>query len=59
MIEPWTLAKQVFVAQLLPLGLGMAAARWFPAPCARIEPHLARVANALVAVLVALALVDV
>lgn len=56
---PEQLARQVFVAQLLPLGLGVLAARLFPALAARVEPVLKRAGGALLLLLIALVLVDV
>lgn len=58
-ISPWDVARQVFVAQLLPLGLGIAI-RSLSAPlAARIEPHLARLGTILLVVLAVLALIAV
>jgi BASS family bile acid:Na+ symporter len=53
-ITPLDVARQVFVAQLLPLTLGAAVRAFRPAIAARIEPHLARASNLL---LIALAFV--
>ena len=58
-IDPRDLARQVFVAQLLPLGLGMAAHKLLPARSMRIEPALARLGSMLLTLLLVLALVDV
>ena len=58
-IEPEELARQVFVAQLLPLSLGMLARKVFPAYAAKLESTLARTANLLLIVLTVLVLVDV
>jgi bile acid:Na+ symporter, BASS family len=55
-IEPWPVAKQVFIAQLLPLGLGMAFRRFLPAHATRVEPALARIAKWLLMVLTVLAI---
>ncbi|MFO1325332.1 MAG: bile acid:sodium symporter [Burkholderiales bacterium] len=57
--DPLQLARQVFFAQLLPLGLGMLMARAAPRATAWLEPRLRRVGTVLLAVLVALALVNV
>jgi BASS family bile acid:Na+ symporter len=58
-IEPRELARQVFVAQLLPLGLGMLAHRFTPARAtAWLEPRLGRLANILLVALTILVLVD-
>jgi BASS family bile acid:Na+ symporter len=58
-LEPWPVAKQVFVAQLLPLGIGMALRRWRPAAAEWLEPRLARAARVLLLLLVVLVLVDI
>jgi BASS family bile acid:Na+ symporter len=58
-IEPQLLARQVFVAQLLPLSLGMLVRRLAAATAARIEPKLGRIAGVLLVVLLALALLDI
>ncbi len=58
-VAPWHLARQVFLAQLLPLGLGMAARHHFGPRLAPLEPLLARLAAGLLMVFVALVLVDV
>jgi BASS family bile acid:Na+ symporter len=59
-IAPGELARQVFVAQLLPLGLGIAARRFAPERArAWLEPKLGRLANILLVALTALVLVDV
>jgi len=57
-IDPRELARQVFLVQLLPLGLGAGARRLMPALTARIEPALHRAGSILLALLLALALVD-
>jgi BASS family bile acid:Na+ symporter len=44
-ITPLDVARQVFVAQLLPLGLGAALRVFRPAIAARVEPRLARASN--------------
>ena len=57
-VAPWDVARQVFVAQLLPLGLGMTL-RQVAAPLAgRLEPRLARIGNALLVATVALVLIN-
>lgn len=53
-IAPLDVARQVFVAQLLPLGLGAALKALRPAIAAQIEPRLSRASNLM---LLALALV--
>jgi predicted Na+-dependent transporter len=58
-IAPWNVAKQVFVAQLLPLSLGMIV-RQHRLPLAdRLAPRLARAGNVLLVALLALAMLDV
>jgi bile acid:Na+ symporter, BASS family len=58
-IDPRELARQVFFAQLLPLGLGMAARRFMPGASARIGPVVHRAATILLTLLLVLALIDV
>ena len=58
-IDPLDLARQVFTAQLLPLGLGMLIRSLAPAFAGRIEPALSRVASAMLIALVVLAVVDI
>jgi predicted Na+-dependent transporter len=58
-ILPQVLARQVFVAQLLPLGLGVGARYFLPAQAARLEPRLRRIAGVLLVLLLALALIDI
>jgi BASS family bile acid:Na+ symporter len=58
-IAPEQLARQVFIAQLLPLGLGMLARRAFPHRAAWLEPKLARLANILLIALTILVLINV
>jgi len=50
-ISPLDVARQVFFAQLLPLGLGAGLRVWRPAVAARLEPPLARAANVLLVLL--------
>ncbi len=57
-IDPRHLARQVFFAQLLPLGLGMLARRLWPAAVSRSERRLRRAGAALLVALIALVLVD-
>jgi BASS family bile acid:Na+ symporter len=58
-IAPWHVARQVFVAQLLPLGLGVAL-RLASAPTATwLEPRLNRIGTLLLIALAVLALIDV
>lgn len=58
-IDPRELARQVFFAQLMPLGLGVAARRLLPELALRIEPALHKAGSMLLALLLVLALVDV
>jgi BASS family bile acid:Na+ symporter len=57
-IAPWAVAKQVFVAQLLPLGLGMAARHFKQNAVTRLDPTLRRLASALLIATVALMLAN-
>ena len=59
-IAPEELARQVFVAQLLPLGVGMLARRFLPVRAISwLAPTLGRFANSLLIALTLLVLVDV
>jgi len=58
-IAPWQLAKQVFIAQLLPLSVGLSVRRAFPVWAAKLEPKLAKLAKYLLIALTLLVLVDV
>ena len=58
-IEPGQLARQVFTAQLLPLGLGILTRYARPARAAWLEPRLARLATALLLLLAVLAVIDI
>jgi BASS family bile acid:Na+ symporter len=58
-IAPEQLAKQVFIAQLLPLGLGMLARRFLGARVERLEPRLRRLGKVLLIVLLLLVLTDI
>lgn len=57
-ISPWAVAKQVLVAQLLPLGLGMATRQFKAATADAIDPKLRRAASALLLAAVALVLIN-
>jgi BASS family bile acid:Na+ symporter len=46
-VSPMDVARQVFLAQLLPLAMGAALRAWRPALAARLEPRLARLSGAL------------
>lgn len=50
-VAPGDVARQVFFAQLLPLGVGAAIRAWRPALAARLEARLARVTSWLLLVL--------
>jgi bile acid:Na+ symporter, BASS family len=58
-IDPRHLARQVFIAQLLPLGLGMLIRQISPHWAGRITARLDRVATILLLALALLALIDV
>jgi BASS family bile acid:Na+ symporter len=58
-ITPWAVAKQVSVAQLLPLGLGIAVRRVRPGLATSLEPMLARTGNVLLALLVVAAGIEI
>jgi predicted Na+-dependent transporter len=58
-LAPWHVARQVFVAQLLPLGLGMALRHLSASLAVRLEPGLARAGTVLLVILAVLALIDV
>ena len=56
-VGPLQLARQVFIAQLLPLGLGVLAGRYFPLASAWLKPRLDRVWKVLIGLLAILAIV--
>ena len=58
-VSPLPLARQVFVAQLLPLTLGMLARHFFEARAEWAEPKLRRVGGVLLVALLVLALIDI
>ena len=58
-VEPWPVAKQVFLAQLLPLAGGMLLRYFAPGAAERVESKLARVASFLLVLLVVLLLIDI
>jgi BASS family bile acid:Na+ symporter len=58
-VDPRDLARQVSVAQLLPLSLGMLMRRVLAGPAAWLEPRLKRVGGVLLVVLLVLALIDI
>ena len=57
-IEPWEVLRQVFVAQLLPLGLGSALRQARAPLAARIEPRVTRAGTLLLVGTVVLALAN-
>jgi bile acid:Na+ symporter, BASS family len=58
-IDSRHLARQVLVAQLLPLAAGIAMRKLAPRAAGWLEPRLAKVGGAMLLVLVALALIDI
>jgi len=58
-LDPREVGRQVFMAQLLPLGLGIAVRRMAPRLTARIEPALRRLASLLLIVLLVAVLIDI
>ncbi len=58
-VDPQHLARQVFFAQLLPLGLGMATNRLANKAAAWLEPKLRRLGSVLLVVLLVLVLIDI
>ncbi len=46
-VSPLAIARQVFVAQLLPVGLGVVVRAFWPSAAARLQPLLARLGNVL------------
>lgn len=58
-IDPWSLGRQVFFAQLLPLGIGILVGRSSSRLAAALLPRLAPVAAGLLLLLTVLALINV
>jgi BASS family bile acid:Na+ symporter len=58
-VAPWHVARQVFVAQLLPLGLGIALRRASAPIAERLERWFQRIAIAMLVVTVVIVLIDV
>jgi BASS family bile acid:Na+ symporter len=58
-VAPWQVARQVFFAQILPLGIGIGMRAGFPTFAQRLEPRLARLANLLLLALALIVIVDV
>jgi predicted Na+-dependent transporter len=56
-ISPLDVARQVFFAQLLPLGIGAALRAWRPATVTRLEPRLAAISNLMLLALAVLCVV--
>jgi len=57
-IEPWDVMRQVFIAQLLPLGLGSGLRQARASLATRIEPHVTRAGSFLLVGTVVLALTN-
>ena len=58
--DPWQIARQVCVAQLLPLSLGMAMRRFTASRATSwLEPRLRRVGGVLLVILLVLALINI
>jgi BASS family bile acid:Na+ symporter len=57
-VTPLHIAKQVFLAQLLPMAIGASLRALMPALAVRIEQRLVRIGNVLLAVLGLMVLVD-
>jgi len=58
-VSPPQLARQIFMVQLLPLGLGMLVRRVRPALAARIEPRARTLGRVLLVVLLVLVLIGI
>ena len=58
-IAPGHVARQIFIAQLLPLGLGIAFRNAWPTAAARFAPTLSRLGTIMLIALVIISLVDV
>jgi predicted Na+-dependent transporter len=58
-LDPREVARQVFIAQLLPLGVGILLRRIAPDMTARVEPLLKRLATLLLIVLLVLVLINI
>lgn len=58
-LDPWEVARQVFIAQLFPLGVGILLRRIAPDVTARVEPFLKRLATLLLIVLLVLVLINI
>jgi predicted Na+-dependent transporter len=56
-ISPLDVARQVFFAQLLPLGMGAALRAWRPVMAARLEPRLATISNLMLLALLVVCIV--
>jgi BASS family bile acid:Na+ symporter len=57
-ISPWDVARQVCVAQLLPLALGMGVRKSVASLAMRIEPRLRQISMGLLVAVLALVLID-
>ena len=58
-IAPQQLARQVFIAQLLPLGLGMLTRHFLTEQAMWLEPRLRKLGTALLIVLLVVVLIDI
>lgn len=58
-ISPWDVMRQVFIAQLLPLGLGIGLRNLAPSLAERMAPGVRRAATALLLVTLALVVVEI
>jgi bile acid:Na+ symporter, BASS family len=58
-VAPWHVARQVFLAQLLPLGIGILTRKAFPAQAARLVRWLDPLGTILLIALATLAIADV
>ncbi len=56
-VEPMQLMRQVFIAQLLPLGIGVALGRIHPAAATWLKRHLDRIWKVLISMLAVLAII--
>jgi BASS family bile acid:Na+ symporter len=58
-LDPREVARQVFIAQLLPLGIGIAVRRFAPRFTAAREPAVRRLATLLLIVLIVIVMIDI
>jgi BASS family bile acid:Na+ symporter len=57
-VAPWEVARQVFFAQLLPIGIGIAVRRATPGFAERLEAAVGRLGTALLVILAVVAVID-